>query len=192
MEMMLTTASHYAIRLQRLLVLLLLCFASILPIINASTTTTTATTSPIPIQKAFESSDTTKPTFVTALLSAVKVLSEQIKSTMPKEQVIESIVTSTTTSKNEAELNRNMNHDKLSFLDDLRRKYSHQPTFLQSVEEIALSLLPLFDDPDKGEFYRRAFVAMTEPERILAFRIPWVDDNGNMQFNRGWRIEFSR
>jgi glutamate dehydrogenase (NADP+) len=80
----------------------------------------------------------------------------------------------------------------LDFLNDLRKKYSHQPTFLQSVEEIAWSLLPLFDDPKNGEVYRRAFVAMTEPERTISFRVPWEDDGGKMHFNRGWRVEFSR
>jgi glutamate dehydrogenase (NADP+) len=82
--------------------------------------------------------------------------------------------------------------DKLGFLGDLRAKYSHQPVFLQSVEEIALSLLPLFSDPEHGAFYKRAFIAMTEPERTISFRVPWEDDQGNMHFNRGWRVEFSR
>lgn len=82
-------------------------------------------------------------------------------------------------------------HD-LSFLDDLRRKYPHQPTFLQAVEEMALSLKDIFEDPDQGEFYQRAFLMMAEPERILAFRVPWMDDQGNLQYNRAWRVEFSR
>ena len=82
--------------------------------------------------------------------------------------------------------------DGLDFLDDLRKKYGHQPIFLQSVEEIALSLISLFEDPEKGDFYKRAFVTMAEPERVIAFRVPWEDDEGNMQFNRGWRVEFSR
>ena len=81
---------------------------------------------------------------------------------------------------------------RLEFLRDLRKKYSHQPTFLQSVEEIAISLLPLFEDREKGEFYKQAFVAMTEPERVISFRVPWMDDNGVLHFNRGWRVEFSR
>jgi len=81
--------------------------------------------------------------------------------------------------------------DKLGFLDDLRRKYPHQPTFLQAVEEMALSLLPLFEDPDQGTFYKRAFLAMAEPERVIAFRVPWEDDQGRMHFNRGWRVEQS-
>ena len=84
----------------------------------------------------------------------------------------------------------NMTND-LDFLDDLRNKYSHQPTFLQAVEEMAMALLPLFQDEKNGPFYKRAFLAMTEPERTISFRVPWEDDNGNMQFNRGWRVEFS-
>eukprot|EP00429_Kryptoperidinium_foliaceum_P010494 CAMPEP_0176002362 /NCGR_PEP_ID=MMETSP0120_2-20121206/606_1 /TAXON_ID=160619 /ORGANISM="Kryptoperidinium foliaceum, Strain CCMP 1326" /LENGTH=446 /DNA_ID=CAMNT_0017334945 /DNA_START=497 /DNA_END=1837 /DNA_ORIENTATION=+ len=79
----------------------------------------------------------------------------------------------------------------MDFLDDLKKKYEYQPVFLQSVNEIAHSLTPLFEDKEMGEFYKRAFLAMTEPERIIAFRVPWEDDDGNMRFNRGWRVEFS-
>jgi hypothetical protein len=93
---------------------------------------------------------------------------------------------------NKINIMTNENGNKLSFLNDLRAKYYYQPTFLQSVEEIALSLLPLFEDPEKGDFYKRAFVAMTEPERAITFRVPWMDDNGNIHFNRGYRVEFSR
>ena len=80
----------------------------------------------------------------------------------------------------------------LDFLQDLREKYPHQPTFLQAVEEMALSLVDLFDDPEEGDFYKRAFLVMTEPERVLAFRVPWMDDEGNYRYNRGWRVEFNR
>lgn len=82
------------------------------------------------------------------------------------------------------------NH-KLDFLADLQTKYNHQPVFLQCVSEIALSLVPLFEDPKHGEFYKRAFLTMAEPERCISFRVPWEDDNGQLQYNRGWRIEFS-
>jgi len=81
--------------------------------------------------------------------------------------------------------------DELSFLNDLKLKYSHQPVFLQAVEEMAISLRSLFLDPEKGDFYQRAFVAMAEPERIISFRVPWMDDNGVLHFNRGYRVEFS-
>jgi len=77
------------------------------------------------------------------------------------------------------------------FLDDLKGKYAHEPTFLQAVEEMALSLKPLFEDPEKGDYYKRAFCAIAEPERTLKFRVSWMDDAGNLQFNRGWRVEFN-
>jgi glutamate dehydrogenase (NADP+) len=83
-----------------------------------------------------------------------------------------------------------MTHD-MSFLNELRTKYAHQPTFLQAVEEMALALMPLFEDPGEGDFYRQAFMIMTEPERIISFRVPWMDDKGFMQINRGYRIEFN-
>jgi len=78
----------------------------------------------------------------------------------------------------------------MDFLDDLKSKYEHQPTFLQAVEEMALSLKPLFEG-EKGDYYKRAFVAIAEPERTLKFRVSWMDDAGKLQFNRGWRIEFN-
>jgi len=76
-------------------------------------------------------------------------------------------------------------------LADLRRKYAHQSTFLQAVEEMAISLKPLFDDSERGDFYKRAFLIMAEPERTINFRVPWVDNSGVMRVNRGWRVEFS-
>jgi hypothetical protein len=84
-----------------------------------------------------------------------------------------------------------VNHDS-SFLAPLREKYAHQPTFLQAVEEMAESLMPIFADKQKGEFYKRAFLVMTEPERSISFRVNWTDDQGNLRTNRGWRVEFSR
>lgn len=83
------------------------------------------------------------------------------------------------------------NNNSLDFLDDLRKKYAHQPTFLQAVEEMAMALLPLFQDEKDGAFYQRSFLAMAEPERVIAFRVPWMSDDGNIQVNRGWRVEFS-
>ena len=76
-------------------------------------------------------------------------------------------------------------------LADLRSKYPHQPTFLQAVEEMALSLKDLFEDPIDGAFYQKAFAVMTEPERIISFRVPWMDDQGVMYYQRGWRVEFN-
>jgi len=80
---------------------------------------------------------------------------------------------------------------KSSLLEDLKSKYQHQPVFLQAVEEMAVAIEPLFNDPEKGEFYKRAFILMTEPERTISFRVSWEDDSGNLIYNRGWRVEFN-
>ena len=82
--------------------------------------------------------------------------------------------------------------ERFPFLETLRRNYSHQPVFLQAIEEMAINLAPLFADPTDGEFYRRAFLVMTEPERTISFRVGWEDDEGKMRYNRGWRVEFNR
>lgn len=74
-----------------------------------------------------------------------------------------------------------------TMLDQVRTKYSHQPTFLQAVEECAHALQPLFKD----EANRKAFLVMTEPERAVSFRVSWADDQGALQHNRAWRVEFN-
>ncbi len=78
------------------------------------------------------------------------------------------------------------------FLASFRKKYSHEPTFLQAVEEMEISLTPLFMDEAKGAFYKRAFLLMVEPERVLKFRVDWMDDDGWLRTNTGYRVEFSR
>lgn len=83
------------------------------------------------------------------------------------------------------------NPNKFDFLQDLRSKYDHQPVFLQAVEEMAIAIEPLFNDPINGDFYKKAFLYLTEPERMISFHVPWMDDEGKQHVNRGWRVEFS-
>jgi hypothetical protein len=83
--------------------------------------------------------------------------------------------------------------DDLEFLlRGLKNSYSHQPIFLQAVEEMAISLKPLFADPLNGLFYKKVFLMMAEPERVISFHVKWEDDKGKLHQNRGWRVEFSR
>eukprot|EP00041_Stephanoeca_diplocostata_P015747 m.301406 g.301406 ORF g.301406 m.301406 type:complete len:270 (+) comp20141_c0_seq4:177-986(+) len=72
-------------------------------------------------------------------------------------------------------------------LEDLKRTYEHQPTFLQAVDEIAGSLGSLLDDPEN----LKVFKVMIEPERSIQFRVVWHDRNGDTVVNRGWRIQFN-
>merc|ERR1719159_377027 len=65
----------------------------------------------------------------------------------------------------------------------------NQAEFLQAVKEVLDSLAPLFKKYPK---YANVLAAVCEPERIFQFRVPWVDDSGKMQVNRGFRCQFNQ
>lgn len=77
-----------------------------------------------------------------------------------------------------------------SFMDQVRAKNPHEPEFLQAVEEVAEVIIPFLEDNLK---YKKAKVLerMVEPERTIMFRVPWLDDAGTVQVNRGYRVEFN-
>lgn len=72
----------------------------------------------------------------------------------------------------------------------LEEKYACQPVFLQAVREVLGSLTPILDKCKKYEDYA-ILERITEPERAICFRVDWVDDNGKIQVNRGYRIQFN-
>ena len=78
-----------------------------------------------------------------------------------------------------------------TILDEFKKKHSNEPTFLQAVEEMTLSLNSLFHHPIKGKYYQNAFRLMLDPERMITFKVPWTDDKGILQINTGYRVEFS-
>ena len=71
----------------------------------------------------------------------------------------------------------------------LQQKYPHQPEYLQSVHNWLEMIDPAVDDPQ----YERLdlLTRMVEPERFIQFRVSWVDDAGNVQVNRGFRVQFN-
>ncbi|MFY9113013.1 MAG: NADP-specific glutamate dehydrogenase [Desulfomonilia bacterium] len=75
-------------------------------------------------------------------------------------------------------------------LERVREKNPGEPAFLQSVTEVLESLRPVLE---RNKRYRDANLLdrITEPERIIIFRVPWQDDKGNIHVNRGFRVEFS-
>lgn len=75
-------------------------------------------------------------------------------------------------------------------LDSLKAKYPYQPEFLQAAEEILNTLQPVVDKEPKYEKYK-ILERMTEPERTISFRIEWVDDKGEIQVNKGYRVQFN-
>lgn len=75
-------------------------------------------------------------------------------------------------------------------LSDLSARYAYQPEFLQAVQEVLNTLQPALD---KNPAYERNKILerITEPERALHFLVQWVDDKGEIQVNRGYRVQFN-
>ncbi len=75
-------------------------------------------------------------------------------------------------------------------LDEVRQRDKNQPEFCQAAEEVLLSLSPVIDA--HPEFQDAALLErLTEPERQIAFRVTWEDDQGKVHVNRGYRIQFN-
>ena len=75
-------------------------------------------------------------------------------------------------------------------LKEVEKKNPGQPEFLQAVTEVLSSLSPIIDS--NKEYQRLAILErIVEPERTIMFRVPWVDDKGNVRVNRGYRIQFN-
>ncbi len=75
-------------------------------------------------------------------------------------------------------------------LEDLKKKNPNEPEFIQAATEILESLEPVLEQ--HPEYEKAALLErMVEPERQIMFRVPWVDDNGNVQVNRGYRVQFN-
>lgn len=77
-----------------------------------------------------------------------------------------------------------------AFLESVKARNNNEPEFMQAVEEVAETVIPFIEDNPK---YKKAKILerIVEPERVLQFRVPWLDDNGNVQINRGFRVEFN-
>jgi glutamate dehydrogenase (NADP+) len=75
-------------------------------------------------------------------------------------------------------------------MDGVRAKQAHEAEFLQAVEEVAEAVIPFIADKPQ---YKAAKILerMVEPERTIMFRVPWLDDKGEVQINKGFRVEFN-
>lgn len=73
-------------------------------------------------------------------------------------------------------------------METISHREGAAPEFLQAVNEVGSSLLPLFKENPK---YLDTFAALAEPERTIMFRVPWEADDGTIKVNRGFRIQFS-
>ena len=77
-----------------------------------------------------------------------------------------------------------------AFMSRVKEKNGHEPEFIQAVQEVAETVIPFIEQNPK---YKVAKILdrIVEPERTIIFRVPWLDDNGNIQVNRGYRVEFN-
>ena len=76
------------------------------------------------------------------------------------------------------------------FMAAVAARNPNEPEFLQAVQEVAESILPF--ERDHSEYAEaRVLERMTEPDRILVFRVTWEDDRGEVQINRGARVQFN-
>lgn len=77
-----------------------------------------------------------------------------------------------------------------AFMDKVKATNGHEPEFLQAVHEVAEAIIPFMENNPK---YKQAKILdrIVEPERTIIFRVPWLDDKGEIQVNRGYRVEFN-
>jgi len=75
-------------------------------------------------------------------------------------------------------------------MSEVAAKNAGETEFLQAVEEVAEAIIPFMEENPKYN-NKMLLERMVEPERVLMFRVPWLDDNGNTQVNRGYRVEFN-
>ncbi|MGB2363583.1 MAG: NADP-specific glutamate dehydrogenase [Flavobacteriales bacterium] len=81
--------------------------------------------------------------------------------------------------------------DKIdAFMAGVLAKDAHEPVFIQAVQEVAEAIIPFMEDNPKYKS-SNLLERIVEPERTIIFRVPWLDDNGNTQVNRGFRVEFN-
>ncbi|HNW82038.1 MAG TPA: NADP-specific glutamate dehydrogenase [bacterium] len=83
-----------------------------------------------------------------------------------------------------------MNKYVATVLKDLKARYPWESEFLQAAEEILESLSPVMDKEPKYQA-NKILERIVEPERTICFRVPWIDDNGEYQINRGFRVQFN-
>ena len=76
------------------------------------------------------------------------------------------------------------------FLDLVRQRNGNEPEFMQAVEEVAETVIPYIVSNDIYHG-KNILLRMVEPERVISFRVCWVDDSGEIQVNRGYRVQMN-
>ncbi|MEM9685605.1 MAG: NADP-specific glutamate dehydrogenase [Bacteroidota bacterium] len=77
-----------------------------------------------------------------------------------------------------------------AFMELVMKRNAHEPEFLQAVKEVAETVIPYIMEKDIYHG-KNILLRMVEPERVVMFRVPWIDDSGEIRVNRGYRIEMN-
>ncbi|NJB36890.1 NADP-specific glutamate dehydrogenase [Croceivirga sp. JEA036] len=77
-----------------------------------------------------------------------------------------------------------------AFMDEVIARNGHEPEFIQAVQEVAETVIPYIVQHDIYHG-KNILLRMVEPERLISFRVAWVDDNGEIHVNRGYRIQMN-
>jgi glutamate dehydrogenase (NADP+) len=77
-----------------------------------------------------------------------------------------------------------------AFMEEVKTRNGHEPEFIQAVQEVAETVIPYIA---KHDIYngKNILLRMVEPERLISFRVAWVDDSGEIHVNRGYRIQMN-
>ena len=77
-----------------------------------------------------------------------------------------------------------------AFMDKVRERNGNEPEFLQAVQEVVESIVPIVESTPKYKEHK-ILERIVEPERVIMFRVPWTTDSGEVEVNRGYRVEFN-
>lgn len=79
-----------------------------------------------------------------------------------------------------------------AFMDEVKARNGHQPEFIQAVQEVADTVIPFMFQPGNEKYGgKNLLLRMVEPERLIYFRVAWVDDKGEINVNRGYRVQMN-
>ena len=81
-------------------------------------------------------------------------------------------------------------YDLESFISDLKRRNPSQDEFIQAVEEVVASVIDVVNE-DPQYMKNKILERITEPDRVISFKVEWEDDNGDVQVNKGYRVQFN-
>ena len=87
-------------------------------------------------------------------------------------------------------MDKNIEMKIKGFMDLVRQRNGHEPEFLQAVQEVAETVIPYIVQHDIYHG-KNILLRMVEPERLISFRVSWVDDSGEIQVNRGYRVQMN-